>query len=299
IIQPPKVTYAEIEFLDAPGLTGKGRQASGLEVGPELRQTDALIVVVDAFSPEANPRRDIRDVFDEMMLADQVLVEGSIERKEKKIQLTGDKSETRELELLKQALALLEQQEPLIDLDLSEEDARLLRGYMFLTRKPLLIVLNISEEKLPEADQLASDYRELVLPGKCEVAALCGQIEMELASLDKEDQKAFLDDLGIAAPAMETVIRMSYRLLGLVSFISVEGPELRAWPVKKGTIAHRAAGVVHSDIERGFIRAETTAYEDFIQYKTPAALKAAGKTRLEGKDYVVQDGDIIRFRFNV
>ena len=299
VIKPPKVTYAEIEFLDAPGLMGKDAQTTSFDISPELRQTDALIVVVDAFSPHAEPRRDLRQLRDEMILADQMLVEASIQRKSKKMKLTGDKTETRELDLLKQALEALEQQRPLIDLTLTQDDARLLRGYMFLTQKPLLVVFNIAEDKLSETSEILARMSDLVVPGKCDVAVLCGGIEMELAALEKADQEAFLKELGIASPAVEQVIQKSYRLLGLISFITVEGPELRAWPIRRGTVAHQAAGVVHSDIERGFIRAEITAYSDYLEYRTPAALKAAGKMRLEGKEYVVQDGDIIRFRFNV
>ncbi len=299
IVKPPKVTYAEIEFLDAPGLSGKGKQASSFDISPELRQTDALIIVIDTFSNDGTPRRDIQDLEDEMLLADQVLVDSNIQKKTKRMKLTGDKSETRELALLEQSLQMLEQQKPLIDLDLSEDDSKLFRGYMFLTRKPLLVVLNIGEDMLPGRDEVLGEYADLSAPGKRELAALCGKIEMELASLEEEERREFLKELGICSPAVEQVIQRSYGLLGLISFITVEGPELRAWPIRKGTIAHRAAGVVHSDIERGFIRAETTAYEDYVTYRTPAALKAAGRTRLEGKDYVVHDGDVIRFRFNV
>ncbi len=299
LVKPPKVTHAEIEFLDSPGFTGKGKHSTGFDISPELRQTDALVVVVDAFSAESKPARDIQDMIDEMILADQVLIEGSIKKKSRKIKLTGDKSENREFELLKKSLQALEQEKPLIDLELQENDAKLLRGYMFLSQKPLLIVFNIAEEALSNAEEICREHEHLVAPGKRELAVVCGEIEMELASLEQEEQKAFLDELGIASPAVEQVIQKSYGLLGLISFFTVEGPELRAWPVKKGTVAHKAAGVVHSDIERGFIRAETTACEDYIAYQTPAALKAAGKTRLEGKGYVVQDGDVVRFRFNV
>lgn len=299
LVKPQKVTHAEIEFLDAPGFTGKGKQSSGLDISPELRQTDALIVVVDAFSDDSQPSRDIRDLTDEMILADQVIIEANIDKKSRKIKLTGDKSENRELDLLKKSLEVLEQEKPLIDLDVPENDEKLLRGYMFLSQKPLLTVINIAEDDLPNTNEIYQKYAHSVAPGKRELAVLCGKIEMELVTLEKEEQKAFLDELGIATLAVEQVIQRSYNLLGLISFITLEGPEVRAWPIKKGTVARKAAGVVHSDIERGFIRAEVTRYEDFIAYETPAALKAAGKTRLEGKDYVVQDGDVILFRFNV
>ncbi len=299
LVKPPKVTHAEIEFLDSPGFTGKGKQSSGFEISPELRQTDALIIVVDAFSADSQPARDIQDLIDEMILADQVLLESAIDRKSKKIKLTGDKSDRRELELLRKSLEVLDLEKPLIELDLPEDDSKLLRGYMFLSQKPLLVVLNIAEEAISRTGEIRQEHAHVIAPGKCELAVLCGEIEMELADLEKEEQKAFLNELGIATPAVEQVIQKAYDLLGLISFITVEGPELRAWAIRNGTSARKAAGVVHSDMERGFIRAETTAYEDYIAYETPAALKAAGKMRLEGKDYVVQDGDVILFRFNV
>jgi hypothetical protein len=299
LLKPQRIVSAEIEFLDSPGFTGKGKQSTGFEISQELRQTDALIVVVNAFSKDSRPTHDIQDLIDEMILADQVVVETNIDKKSKKIRLTGDKSETRELELLKHTLEILQQEKPLIELGLAEDDAKLLRGYMFLTQKPLLIVINIAEDDLPKATEIYNEYARFITPGKRELAVLCGKIEMELALLEKDEQKAFLDELGIAISAVEQVIHKSYSLLGLISFITIEGPEVRAWPIKRGTIARKAAGVVHSDIERGFIRAEVTRYEDYVSYKTPAALKAAGKTRLEGKEYVVQDGDVITFRFNV
>lgn len=299
LLKPRRVVYAEIEFLDVPGFVGQGKQSTGIGVSPELRQTDALIVVVDAFSESPQPARDIQDLIDEMILTDQVIVETNIEKKSKKRQLTGDKSEGRELELLKKTLEVLQQEKPVIDLDLEEDDTKVLRGYMFLTQKPQLLVVNIGEDDLSRISEIYDEHSHFITPGKRELAVLCGKIEMELSALEKDDQKAFLDDLGIAAPAVEQVIQKSYNLLGLISFITIEGPEVRAWPIEKGTVARQAAGVVHSDIERGFIRAEVTRYEDYITYKTPAALKAAGKTRLEGKEYVVQDGDVITFRFNV
>ncbi len=299
LVKPQKVTHAEIDFLDAPGFTGKGKQSTSLDISPELRQTDALIVVVDAFSANSHPPRDIQDLIDEMIIADQVMIETNIDKKSKKIKLTGDKSENRELDLLKKSLQVLEQEKPLIDLDLSEDDAKLLRGYMFLSQKPLLIVINISEKALPDTEKIYQEYTHFITPQKKELAVLSGEIEMELASLEKEEQRAFLDELKIATPAVEQVIQKSYNLLGLISFITIEGPEVRAWPIKKGTVARKAAGVVHSDIERGFIRAEVTRYEDYVAYETHAALKAAGKTRLEGKEYIVQDGDVILFRFNI
>lgn len=299
LVKPPKVTHAEIEFLDSPGFTGKGKEATDFSLSPDLRQADALIVVIDAFSDKAQPARDIQDLIDEMILADQVLIENNISKKSRKIKLTGDTSEVRELELLKHALELLEQEKPLIDLDLSEDDLKLLRGYMFISQKPLLIVLNIAEDDLEKSEEIFKEHEQIITPAKRELAILCGKIEMELISLDPEERRAFLEELHIATPAVDLVIQKSFCLLGLISFFTIGDNEVRAWPIKRGTVARKAAGMVHSDIERGFIRAETVAYDDYVTYQTHAALKAAGKIRLEGKDYVVQDGDVILFRFNV
>jgi len=299
IEDPKKITPAEIEFLDAPGFTGKGKEAGAVEISQEVRLMEALILVVDAFSPDAAPERDLRNLTEEMILSDLSIVEGNLDKKGRKMKLTGDKSATHDLELLETCRAQLEGEQPLIDLDMAEEDLKALRGYSFLTLKPLLIAVNIAEDALDGAGAMREGYAGLAAPGKRDVAVVCGRIEAELAALPEIERAAFLADLGIATPAVDQVIRKSYDLLGLISFLTAAKPEVRAWTIRAGTTAQRAAGVIHSDIERGFIRAEVTRFEDYARYRTPAALKAAGKTRLEGKDYVVQDGDVILFRFNV
>jgi len=299
IVKPKKITYAEIEFLEDAGFSGKGKESGGVTISSDLRMMDALMVVVDAFSPDATPEADIRDLNDEMMLADQVVIESNIEKRERKAQLTGDKSEARELELLKRCKDQLEEERPIIEIDFAPDELKVLRGYTFLSQKPQLIVINISEDKLDQAAEIEKQYQELVSPGKREVAIVCGKIEMELVTLDDDERQEFMNDLGIATPAIELVIQKSYSLLGLISFLTAGEPEVRAWTIRRGTVAQKAAGVIHSDIERGFIRAEVTAYDDYVELKTAAAMKAAGKTRLEGKEYVVADGDVILFRFAV
>ena len=299
IDKPKKITYAEIEFLDAPGFTGKGKESAPGEINPELKLMDALVPVIDAFSADADPRQNIKNLIDEMILSDQVLIDNNIEKKSRKIKLTGDKAGAHELDLLKKCLEHLEQEKPLIDLAFSEEEDKLLRGYMFVTRKPLLIVLNIAEDQLPRAQEIEKEFADFVRPGKQELIVMCGKIQMELVGLEDEERQMFLDELGIAGLATERFIKKSYDLLGLISFLTSGSPETRAWTIKKGTVAQKAAGVIHSDIERGFIRAEVVSFDDFIAHQTPAAIKAAGKMRLEGKEYIVRDGDVILFRFNV
>lgn len=299
LVHPKKLTYAEIDFIDAPGFSGQGKASEAVEISPELKMVDALMIVVDHFTRTDRARQDIQDILDEMSLADQVIIDSNIAKKERKGQLTGDKAVLAEIELLRQCLTALESGRLLIDLDLHEAQLKQLRGYTFLTQKPILFVLNIGEDDVVRADEIAGTFADLAVPGKRDITAVCGKIEMELVSLEEAERKPFMSDLGIAQPAVEKVIQKSYALLGLISFLTAGEPEVRAWTIPRGTVAQRAAGVIHSDIERGFIRAEVTAYSDYMEHKTPAALKAAGKTRLEGKEYVVQDGDVVLFRFNV
>ncbi len=299
LVNPKKITHAEIEFLDAPGFTGKGKNSGATEVNPEVRLMDALMLVVDAFSPDSNPEGDIQNLTDEMFLNDQVQLEGLIDKRFRHVQLTGDKSEARRLDLLQQCLKALEEGTPIIDLEFDEDESKMIRGYQFLTRIPLLIVVNIGEDDIPRTLDIRKAYARFIDSGKREVAVICGKVESELVLLDEEDRKEFLAELGISTPAMAKVVQRSYDLLGLISFLTLGEPEVRAWTIRKGTRALHAAGAIHSDIERGFIRAEVATFDDYIVHKTLPALKAAGKSRLEGKDYIVDDGDVVLFRFAV
>lgn len=299
LVKPKKVTYAQIEFVDAPGFSGKGKEAKAFEIHEDLRQADAFLMVVDSFTPEASPESDVRSLIDEMILLDQALVESMIEKRSRKAKLTGDKSETRLLELLQRCLDTLEQEKPLLEMELDPDEEKLLRGYQFLSQKPLLIVINIGEDAIDRTEQIREKYKSYIEKGKRELAVICGKIEMEIIGLEPEEREEFMRDLGIKTPAMEKVIARSYYLLGLISYLTAAEPEVRAWTIKRGDTAQKAAGVIHSDIERGFIRAEVVAYDDYVEHKTIPAIKAAGKHRLEGKDYVVADGDVILFRFNV
>ncbi len=300
IVNPKKMTYAEIDFLDSPGFTGKGKASEKFEINPEIKLMDALVMVVDMFSEDTDDvSAEIEALVDEMLLSDMTVLESNIEKKSKKQRVTGSKEEQAELELLKQCYEKLENNIPLIEVDLDRSQQKMIRGYTFLTMKPLLIVINLKEDNIPKAEEIINNHRQFVSCGKREIIALCGKIEAELSELEEEERKMFMSELGIKKPAVDLLIQKSYSLLGLISFLTAGEPEVRAWTIKKGTNAQKSAGVIHSDIERGFIRAEVTKYEDYVTYKTASALKSAGKTRLEGKEYIVCDGDVILFRFNV
>jgi len=299
LVHPKKITYAQIEFVDAPGFSGKGKDAKAFEIHEDLRQADAFLMVVDAFSDDASPESDVQNLIDEMILLDQTLVESTIDKRGRRAKLTGDKSETRKLEVLGRCLEVLEQEKPLLECELAPDEDKLLRGYQFLSQKPLLVVINIGENDIEQIPAVTKKYSRFVEPGKRELAVICGKIEMEMVGLEPEERAEFMNDLGIKTPAMEQVIAKSYYLLGLISYLTAAEPEVRAWTISRGDNAQKAAGVIHSDIERGFIRAEVTAYDDYVEYKTIPAIKAAGKQRLEGKEYIVADGDVILFRFNV
>jgi len=299
IVKPKKITYAKIEFLDAPGFKGDGKASGGLEIHPDIRQQDAFMLVVDSFSEGTDPNIDIQNLIDEMILLDQATLESNIEKKTKNLKFSTEKSLELEIDLLKRCLTHVESEKPLLDLTLSDEEVKILKGYMFLSQKPLLLVLNISEEDLSKAKEIKEKFANFVAPGRRELAIVCGKIEAELMELDGDEREQFLDELGIKSPAMDVVIQKSYDLLGLISFLTAGEPEVRAWTIHKGMNVQQAAGAIHSDIERGFIRAEVINYDDYVEHKMSAAIKAAGKLRLEGKTYLVEDGDVILFRFNV
>lgn len=299
VVKPKKITFAEIELLDAPGLSGRGKEAAVIEISEDLRLAEAFIMVVDSFSGTSDPRTEIRSLIDEMILLDAAHIESLLERKTRRAQLRGDKSEAQVIETLQRCLSALEDERPIIELNLPEDEEKRLRGFDFLTAKPVLLAVNIGEDDLSRAEKIRNELADLVSPGKREVVVLCGEIERELVGLDPDEREAFIDDLGITSPALDKVIQSAYRMLGLISFLTHSDKEVRAWTIPAGTGARKAGGAIHSDIERGFIRAEVTTFEDFMEFPTQAALKAAGKLRLEGKDYTVHDGDVILFRFNV
>jgi GTP-binding protein YchF len=301
LVQPRKTTHAEIDYLDICAFTGKGKEAEAgtLEIPDDLRYANALMVVIDCFSPDCTPEKHFNLFIEELILADQIVIERNLDKKSRTAQLTGDKAMAREAELLKKCLESVENATPLALAGLDNEEKKALKNYAFLSLKPLLVVLNISEDDLGNESKWLERFGDTAVPGIRELAAICGKMEMELAVLNEDDRTAFLKELGIDHPAMEVLIQKSYGLLGLISFFTVGEPEARAWTIRSGTRAPQAAGEVHSDIERGFIRAEVITYDDFINYGSTPACKEAGKYHVEGKDYIVRDGDIILFRFNI
>lgn len=300
LIECKKLTHAEIEFLDSTAFTGKGKKSSG-DLGNlnDLRQMDAFAIVINYFSSDAAPEQDIENIMAEMILADLILIENNLDKLERSIKLTGKKDRARELELLKICKEALDNEKALAELDLPENDKKELRGYCFLSLKPQLIVVNISEDKLPEVVELEKSFAKFQKNNIRDISIICGNLQMELVQLPEEERQDFLAEMNIEQSARDRLIQKSYELLGLISFFTTGRPETRAWTIKKGSTAPKAAGVIHSDFERGFIRAEVATYEDYMIYKTLPELKAAAKLRVEGKDYIVQDGDVILFLFNV
>jgi GTP-binding protein YchF len=297
IFRPKKTTYAEMVFVDFPAAAeAAGSHALDSATLTQMRESDALVQVVRGFpdpitGDAPNPVRDLENFKSELLLSDLVLIEKRLERLQK------EKGKEQERALLERCQAVLDAERPLRQIDLSGEEAASIAGFGFLSRRPLMVVLNVGEADV--AGDMPAPVAEFLAAEQIEGLLLSGKIEMEIAALDPEDCPAFLEDLGLRATARERFIRAAYELLEQVSFLTTGEDEVRAWTIKRGTHAVKAAGKIHSDIERGFIRAEVVHYDDFIQYGSDAKCREHGKLRLEGKEYVVRDGDIIHFRFNV
>src|SRR5829696_4530477 len=307
LFKPRKHTPATVEFADMGGAAaGKTGAAALLDVAP-FRNADALLHVVRMFRdpsvPHAtgsiDPARDVRTMEDEVILADLGVVERRLERLERDLKKAGAAAELKkEQEILQRCRALLEEGKPLRDLALPPDDARRLRGFQFLSAKPLLIVLNLDEEDLPKADDAAAlaGLQDFVRGANTRAVPICAKIELEIAQLDPADAAAFMADLGLRESGLDRVIRASYDLLGYISFFTVGEDENRAWSIPRGTNAQNAAGEIHTDIQRGFIRAEVCRYEHLLARGSLAALRDHAELRLEGKEYIVLDGDVINFR---
>lgn len=307
IYKPKKTTYATVEYIDYIGIT-KGDIEQNRKVSDLIKDVDAVVHVVRGFEDESivhpmanvNPVRDAETVELEMIFGDIELVEKRLERMEQG-QKRGKKPDETEKKVLVKCKEALEKETALRDMDFSEEEQKTMKNLQFMSIKPVVIVLNVSEKDLnsEKTAGTTSELQKLFKGRQVKVLNLCGKIEMEIAQLSPEEAEAFLNDLGIHEPALNRLIHVSYDLLGLISFLTVGEDEVRAWTIKKGTDAQKAAGKIHSDIERGFIRAEVVSFDDFISHGRMSAAREKGLLRLEGKTYAVKDGDIINFRFNV
>ena len=305
--KPKKKTPATVDFVDVPGVA-KGEGAALVDL-PALRGVDALVHVVRAFESEVaphpdgsvDPMRDARMLELELILADLGAVERRLERLESSIKKLNKAEDVAERVLFLKLKEALEAERPLREVELTDEERRRLKNYSFLSEKPILLVVNVGEEQIRRAGALLAESGLAAFaaaPGRA-VCPVSATIEAEVAQLSPEDAKAFRDDLGLEEPGLDRVIRISYALLGLISFLTAGEDECRAWTIRKGTRAQLAAGAIHSDIERGFIRAEVVSYDDLVAAGSLAACRDKGTLRLEGKEYVVRDGDVINFRFNV
>lgn len=302
---PRKRVPATVEFAD---LAAAGRTSAQalLDVAP-VRNADALLHVIRTFRDEAvphasgsiQPARDAQTMEDELVLADLGVTERRLERIERDLKKGASEELRRERDVLLRCKDALERGQPLRALNLAGDDARRLRGFQFLSAKPLLIVINLDEADVRQADRAPelAGLERFVAGAATRAVPVCAKIELEIAALDPADAAAFLADLGLRESGLDRVIRASYDLLGYMSFFTVGEDECRAWSIPRGTPAQAAAGEVHTDIARGFIRAEVVPYERLVARGSLAACRDHGEMRLEGKDYIVQDGDVINFRF--
>jgi GTP-binding protein YchF len=303
LFKPKKTTYASFEVVDLAGIA-KGERA-GLET-KEFRNADALLHVVRAFADPAlgaaDPRRDVRDLETELILADLEVVERRLERLEASVRKRPVEAEVREQAMLRTLKVALEAETPLRAVALAPDEAKMARGFTFLSEKPILHCVNLDEKAVGQGPSVVQGLglASAAASPHSRVAWVSAVIEREVAELTGEEQQAFLSDLGLEEPAIRRLLSECYALLGLISFFTVGDDEVRAWPIPRGTRAQDAAGTVHTDIARGFIRAEVTSYDDLIAAGGAfAEIRARAQLRLEGKDYVIADGEICHFRFNV
>ena len=308
IAKPEKVIPAVVEFVDIAGLVAGASKGEGLgnQFLANIRECDAIAHVVRCFedpnvvhvSGKVNPVSDIETINTELALADLAAVEKQVAKVEKVARAGGDKEAKRLYEVLVKVQKVLDQGLPARAADLYDEERAVLKPFFLLTMKPTMYVANVAERGFHD-NPLLTAVEDYAAKEGAPVVPVCASLEAEIADLDGDDRKAFLDDLGLAEPGLDRVIHAGYKLLGLQTYFTVGPKEVRAWTVEVGATAPQAAAVIHTDFEKGFIRAETIAYDDFIACKGEHGAKEAGKMRLEGKDYVVKDGDVMHFRFNV
>ena len=308
IEKPQKVISAVVEFVDIAGLVAGASKGEGLgnQFLANIRETDAIAHVVRCFEDpnvihvanKIDPLSDIEVINTELALADLAAVEKQLQKYAKVAKTGGDKEAQRLVAVLEKAQQALDQGKPVRSLDWSKEELVVLRPLFLLTMKPTLYVANVAENGFKDNPLLAAVESHAKKEG-APVVAICAALESQIADMSEEDKKLFLADMGMDEPGLARVIRAGYRLLGLQTYFTAGPKEVRAWTVPVGATAPQAAGVIHTDFERGFIRAEVTTYDDYIAGRGEAGAKEAGKLRVEGKEYVVRDGDVVHFRFNV
>lgn len=305
-----RILPATIEFFDIAGLVKGASKGEGLgnQFLANIREVDSIVQVVRCFEDSniihvdgsVNPLRDIENINLELIFSDLDLVDKRLSRVEK--QAKADKSLALEVEVLKKTKEVLEQGKAARSLDLSEEENKILKSYQLLSSKPIIYVANVSEDDIADDganNKMVADVREYAAKEGSDVVVISCEIESQIQALDDDEKELFLEELGLKSSGLDKLIRASYSLLGLISYLTSGPMETRAWTIKKGTKAPQAAGKIHTDFERGFIRAETVSYDDLVKSGSMTAAREHGLVRSEGKDYVVQDGDVILFRFNV
>ena len=308
IVRPEKVVPAVVEFVDIAGLVAGASKGEGLgnQFLANIRETDAIAHVVRCFEDEnvvhvagkIDPLSDIETINTELALADLAAVERHLAKSAKLARAGGDKEAQRLVAVLEKCQAALNEAKPVRSLDLYEEELAVLKPLCLITAKPTMYVANVREGGFDNNPHLGA-VQALGAKEKAPVVAVCAAIEAEIADMDEADKAVFLQDMGMSEPGLDRVINAGYVLLGLQTYFTAGVKEVRAWTIHRGDTAPRAAAAIHTDFEKGFIRAEVIAYEDFIAGKGEQGAKEAGKMRLEGKDYVVKDGDVMHFRFNV
>ena len=308
IVNPEKTVPAIVEFVDIAGLVAGASKGEGLgnQFLANIRETDAIAHVVRCFDAEGivhvngsvNPLSDIEVIDTELALADLASVEKQLLRFSKQARSGGDKEAKRIVDVLEKVQKTLDQGRAARTLDLSKEERDALRPFFLLTMKPVMYVANVSETGFADNPYLDA-VRNVASDQGASVVAISAALEAQLIDLNEEEKSVFLEDIGMDEPGLNRVIRAAYDLLGLQTYFTAGKKEVRAWTIRKGDSASRAAGVIHTDFEKGFIRAEVISFEDYIELNGEAGAKEAGKMRLEGKDYLVADGDVMHFRFNV
>lgn len=307
IVKPERVLPAVVEFVDIAGLVAGASKGEGLgnQFLANIRETDAIVHVVRCFEDEnvvhvagrVDPISDIEVINTELALADLASAEKALQRHQKTAR-SGDKEAIKMVAALEKIIPVLNEARPIRSLALDEDDLALIKQFCFITAKRCMYVANVREDGFTDNPHLDA-VREYAKAESAPVVAVCAAVEAEIAELDEEDKSVFLEDMGMDEPGLNRVIRAAYTLLGLQTYFTAGVKEVRAWTIHIGDTAPQAAGVIHTDFERGFIRAQTIAYDDFIACKGEQGAKEAGKMRAEGKEYVVKDGDVLNFLFNV